>query len=187
MKAEQTPPCTTFASPGLAFHWRTRACAFAQLLLYQKNPQIEVLLYDSSSNKTLLSARWLGMQAPSIPLSALLLKLFVLARIKSKAVIFGRAGGVISAVQAWLALRVNPDCPTLFFHFRKLTGLWPRYQSGKMSWIFVSFRFKTYLLLWLTFYGIYAEKWFISPFASSREAATLLSLVLCVWYMYQYK
>lgn len=48
-------------------------------------------------------------EALSIFVTAELLKLFVLARMKSKAVIFGRLGYVISAVQTPLALRVNPD------------------------------------------------------------------------------
>lgn len=57
-----------------------------------------------------LATHYVLKQAPSVFL-ALLLKLFVLAWIKSKAVIFGRAGWVISAVRASLALRANSDSP----------------------------------------------------------------------------
>lgn len=44
--------------------------------------------------------------------AAELLKLFVLAGMKSKPVIFGRLGCVISAVRTPLDLRVNTDSPT---------------------------------------------------------------------------
>lgn len=65
---------------------------------------------DSLAMMLPLTGYYVLKPAPGIIL-VLLLKLFVLAWIKSKAVIFGRAGWVISAVWAPLALRANPDSP----------------------------------------------------------------------------
>lgn len=55
-----------------------------------------------------LTGRYVLEQAPCVIL-VLVPKLFVLAWIKSKAVIFGGAGWAISAVGDPLALRANPD------------------------------------------------------------------------------
>lgn len=76
-------------------------------------------------------------QAPGIVL-VLLLKLFVLAWIKSKAVIFGRAGWVIS-VSSTCPQSKPPTPQEQLFNFMKLTGLRPGSQSKRMSFIFVLF------------------------------------------------
>lgn len=68
-----------------------------------------------------VKGRFNQQDALSIFLATDLLKLFVLARMKSKAVICGRLGYVISAVQTPLALRVNPDSPRPIVYEAKWT------------------------------------------------------------------